>query len=100
MGAYIRANVQGVGLYYADDANTLGIPSYAILNVGIGVDRLDFANDRLYLNAFFGVNNLGDAKYVASAWLNPDLNTKNLPMFLEPGLPRSVLGSISLGWNL
>lgn len=99
-GAYVRAALQGMGKYYADDANSLNVPAYAIINAGIGIDHLDIAGSGLFVTAFCGVNNLTDKKYVASAWLNPDLNLRNQPMFLEPGLPRNVVASIGLGVNM
>jgi outer membrane receptor protein involved in Fe transport len=51
------------------------------------------------LSGFFGMNNLTDAKYVASAFVNPDvarINGVNVPVFIEPGLPRNFTGSLSL----
>jgi iron complex outermembrane receptor protein len=102
-GAYIRANLQSVGKYFANDANTITVPAYTILNAGIGIDHLNFANDRLFFSAFFGLNNLTDVKYVGSAWLNPDapvINGKQVPAFIEPGLPQNFIGSIGIGMNM
>jgi iron complex outermembrane recepter protein len=100
-GTYLKAGVQGVGSYYANDANTIKVPAYAVFNAGLGLDKLNFADDRLYCSVFFGVNNLTDKKYIGSAWLNPDLGvTNNQPAFIEPGLPRNFVGSIGLGVNL
>lgn len=98
-GLYVRFNLQSVGKYFADDRNTITVPSYAVLNAGIGITRLPLGSDILYLNAFVGVNNLTDAKYVGSAWLNPDI-VGGAPVFIEPGLPRNVVGQLALGVNL
>ncbi len=103
MGAYIRANVQSAGKYYVNDANTITVPSYTILNAGIGIDHFNFADNKFFLGAFLGLNNLTDAKYIGSAWLNPDspvINGVTTPAFIEPGLPSNFIGSISLGMNL
>lgn len=102
-GAYVRANLQSVGKYYVNDANTIKVPSYTIFNAGVGIDHLNFAENKLYLHGFLGVNNLTDVKYIGSAWLNPDMATINgrqVPAFIEPGLPRNVVGSVGIGVNL
>ena len=97
-GAYVRLNLQSVGKFYVNDANTLTVPSYSILNAGIGIDHLNFAEDRLFFGVFAGANNLTDQKYIGSAWLNPNL-VNGQPMYIEPGLPQNFVGSVSLGWN-
>lgn len=97
-GAFVGANIQKVGKYFADDANKINVPSYMVLNANIGVDRLTFADDVLYVTAFVGVNNLTDKKYIGSAWLNPDY-VGGKPVYIEPGLPRNVVGSVSLGYT-
>jgi iron complex outermembrane receptor protein len=97
-GAFIGAGVQNVGKYFADDANKITVPSYTVLNANIGVDHLTFANDMMYVSAFVGVNNLTDKKYIGSAWLNPDI-VGGKPVYIEPGLPRNVVASLSLGYT-
>lgn len=98
-GAFIRINMQSVGKYFADDANKITVPSYTIFNASFGIDHLNFANDRLFVTGFVAINNLTDKKYIGSAWLNPDVIAGE-PVFIEPGLPRNVVGSIGLGMNL
>ncbi len=98
-GAFVSANMQRVGKYFANDANTIVVPSYTILNAAIGIEHLNFANDKLFVNAFAGINNLADVKYIGSAWVNPDV-IAGKPVFIEPGLPRNFIGSIGLGVNL
>jgi len=39
-----------------------------------------------------------DSGYIASAFLNPDL-VSGSPAAYEPGTPRSVVVSFSLGWH-
>jgi len=98
-GAYIGVTVQNVGKYFADDANKITVPAYTILNAQAGIERLTFANDKLYFTAFISINNLFDKKYIGSAWLNPDV-VRGAPVFIEPGLPRNVVGGVGLGVNL
>ncbi len=97
-GVYAQANLQSVGKYFADDANYIEVPSYSILNIGVGVNHFNFANDKLFFNAFIGLNNVTDAKYIGSAWLNPDY-LAGRPVYIEPGLPSNFVGSIGLGVN-
>jgi iron complex outermembrane receptor protein len=100
---YVNANVQNVGKYYVNDANTIIVPAHTIFNAGIGVDRFRFAGDRLYVSAFAGVNNLTGVKYIGSTWLNPDapvINGTPTPAYIEPGLPRNVVATIGIGMNL
>jgi hypothetical protein len=42
------------------------------------------------------VENLADRRYVASAFLNPDV-VGGEPVAFEPGLPRQVVVSVALG---
>ncbi len=96
--AYIQVSLHGVGTYFADDANKFSVPSSAIADVQIGVNHLALGESKVFLSGFFGVQNLADKKYVSSVWINPDL-VNGVPVYLEPGLPRNVVGSVSLGVN-
>lgn len=94
-------SVQGVGEYYADDSNTITVDAYNVINLTVGFEDLKLISDKLVVRGFVGVNNLTDKKYAASAFINPDVDRiyKQYPIFLEPGLPRNYVGSISLNWN-
>jgi iron complex outermembrane receptor protein len=98
-GLFARIGVQGTGEYFADDRNMYVVPSSTILNAGIGIDHHRFSDSGIFVRVFAGVNNLTDQKYVASAWINPDL-VNNQPVYLEPGLPRNFVGSVSIGCDL
>jgi iron complex outermembrane receptor protein len=98
-GAYIGLTLQNVGKYFANDANTITVPAYTILNASAGIDRLLFANGRMYLTAYVAINNLTDKKYIGSAWLNPDV-VEGSARYIEPGLPRTVVGGVGIGVNL
>ncbi len=94
---WVEASMRGMDSYFADDRNTLTVPSWSVVNVSLGVDDLPLYRDILMLTAFVGVNNLTDATYVESAFLNPDRGKWNgQPIFLEPGLPQNFVGSVGL----
>lgn len=99
-GVYIEAGVSGVGEYFADDYNLFLVPSYSTLNASVGFDDLALVGERLVLRGFIGVQNLGDTRYAASAWINPDLSTTRQPVYLEPGLPRNFTGSLAVSFKL
>jgi iron complex outermembrane receptor protein len=94
-GLFAEAQLHGVGSYFADDWNLYSVPSYGVLNAAIGVDHCRMGG--WYVSAMFGINNITDQTFAASAWINPTLNAGGKPVFLEPGLPRNVVGSFSLG---
>lgn len=98
-GLWIRAAVQGMGSYYADDRNAYGVPAYAILTLTAGIDKLPLGTSGCFLRAYAGINNVTDRVYAAAAWINPQLNARLLPVYLEPGMPRNVIGSITACWE-
>ena len=51
----------------------------------------------IYLSASVGVNNAGDKTHIGSAWLNPDHTAAGEPIYIEPGLPRNFIGSLTIG---
>ncbi len=95
-GSYVKLSVQGVGSYFADDRNLYDVPAYTILNAVVGTESVRIPGTSLSFHGFFGVNNLTDKTYPASVWINPQLNSQGKPVYLEPGLPRNVVGSVSL----
>jgi iron complex outermembrane recepter protein len=88
---------QKVGKYFADDANGTEIPAYTLLSAGISLRHPIVIASRLTVRGFVRAENLSDQRYVASAFLNPDL-VGGSPAAYEPGLPRHAVVSISLGW--
>jgi len=91
-GMRAELGAEYVSNYYADDANTLAIPSSLILNanVGFGIQIWYFR-----FEAFVGVNNLTNSKYASSAFINPVGGA-----FLEPGLPRNLFGGLDINLDL
>ena len=51
----------------------------------------------LAVKGFINFNNIFDTKYAGSAFINPDI-VNNEAIFLEPGLPRNIVLSISLSY--
>lgn len=94
-GVYIGLSLNGMGSYFVDDANKIEVPSYSILNAILGVKNFINLSDHFSLSGFISVNNLADKKYVASAFINPDI-VGGVPVYLEPGLPRNITVSVSL----
>jgi hypothetical protein len=52
----------------------------------------------LAIGGFVTVANLFDRRYVASAFLNPDV-VDGVPVAFEPGLPRHLLVSLTLQYR-
>ncbi len=81
--------VQATGGYSVDDANRIGVPALNVWNATIRSGDL-VSNDGITISGALTVENLFDRKYAASAFLNPDV-VGGVPVYLEPGMPRSVL---------
>lgn len=96
-GAFISINFSGMGDYFADDANTLKVPSYSIFNASIGIEKPVKIIGSLAVKGFISFNNIFDTKYVSSAFINPDIVNKEA-VYLEPGLPRNILLSVSISY--
>lgn len=98
-GFFTELSAQGVGRYFTDDVNSLTVAPYTVLNATIGFNGSLPFSERLRLRGFVTLNNLTDAKYAASAFVNPDRNAQGEAIFLEAGLPRNTSASLSLGWQ-
>lgn len=98
--AYASVNIKGVGTYFADDVNKTEVASYNVLNLKVGTINSITLNDSFKIRPFIGLNNLLDTKYIASAFINPDLDkTSKTPMYLEAGMPRNFFIGVSLAWD-
>jgi iron complex outermembrane receptor protein len=91
----VRLGVHGMSSFYADDANTVNVPGYGIVNATVGFDRPLGITRTIGLRGFVTVNNLLDKAYVGSAFLNPDV-VAGVPVAFEPGLPRNLVVSFAL----
>ena len=95
---FISLELNGVGKYFVDDANEVEVPAFNVMNLSLGLTDNIYLTDHLGLRFFINMNNLTDEKYAASAFINPDV-VNGQPVYLEPGLPRSVTASISFNFN-
>jgi hypothetical protein len=83
--------------YFADDANTITVDGWTVLSAAAGI-RLGIIPDHLALNVMGRADNLLNASYMASAWINPDVTRGGTP-FIEPGLPRNFMVTMSLRYT-
>ncbi len=97
-GGYVGVSMNGIGNYFVDDANSIEAQAYNIINAVVGIKDAIKINDYTSVSGFISVNNLTDKKYAASAFINPDI-VSGKPVFLEPGLPRNIVASISIGFK-
>ncbi len=96
-GAFVSISINGIGKYFVDDANTLSVPSFNVLNATIGLNKPVNLIGELSITGFLTVNNLFDLKYASSAFINPDIVNKEA-IYLEPGMPRNVVLSVSFSY--
>jgi iron complex outermembrane recepter protein len=92
----LKAGVEHSGKYFADDANRVSVPSYTIVNVTAELRDPLVAANGFGVRGFVTVRNVADKQYIGSAFLNPDL-VSGVPATFEPGMPRAVIVSFSIG---
>ncbi|HEV3050619.1 MAG TPA: TonB-dependent receptor, partial [Longimicrobium sp.] len=96
--AEVELGMQWVDGYWADDANQVRVPGYALWSAGVGLRRPLRLPRGLTLGGGLRLENLLDERYVASAFLNPDV-VAGEPVAFEPGLPRHAVVTLSVGWG-
>ena len=94
----VSAGVEHSGKYFADDANRVEVPSFTTLDLTAELREPVRIGGGLGVRGFVSVKNLTDNRYIGSAFLNPDL-VGGAPAAFEPGMPRTVAVSVSLGWT-
>jgi iron complex outermembrane recepter protein len=92
-----KAGVEHSGRYFADDANNVRVPAFTILNLTAELRDPIIIAGGVGVRGFVTVKNITDKHYIGSAFLNPDL-VSGAPAAFEPGMPRTVVVSVSLGW--
>jgi iron complex outermembrane receptor protein len=92
----VSAGVEHSGRYFADDANRVEVPSFTILDLTAELRDPIAVVGRVGIRGFVAVRNATDRRYIGSAFLNPDL-LSGAPAAFEPGMPRMVVISLSLG---
>ncbi|MFA5805945.1 MAG: TonB-dependent receptor [Melioribacteraceae bacterium] len=96
-GAFVSISINGIGKYFVDDANTLSVPSFNVLNATIGLNKpIKLIGDFSFIG-FLTINNLFDLKHASSVFINPDI-VNNEAIFLEPGMPRNITLSVSISY--
>ena len=93
-GVGVNVSAEGLGKYFADDANTVEAASFALVN-----GSLDYTarTSGLEVRAFVSGRNLFDQKYAASVFINPLRDVPSGPLrYLEPGLPLQFVAGVSL----
>ncbi|MCS6809329.1 MAG: TonB-dependent receptor, partial [Bacteroidota bacterium] len=96
---FTEAEWRTVGTYFANDANTLSVPAYSIVDAAAGLQNTLF-DEHLRITAFIRINNLFNSPYVASIWINPDRSSDGRYAFIEPGLPLHYIASLAVEWRL
>jgi iron complex outermembrane receptor protein len=94
----MEVGVQRVDGFWADDANEVRVPGYTLWSARMGLRRPLRLPGGLTLRGSLALENLGDERYVASAFLNPDV-VDGEPVAFEPGLPRHAVVTVTLGWG-
>ena len=90
-GFYAGPNVEWApGSYYADNSNTLEVPTYALLNLRAGID---FAQHwSLYLEG----RNLTDKHYISTVAIAGEADAAS--QIFNPGTGRAVFGGLHFAW--
>jgi iron complex outermembrane receptor protein len=86
----VRLVVESLRSFFADDANQVKVPAYRLANLTVGTDDAVQLGAGVGINAFVTIHNLFNRRYLASAYLNPDV-VAGEPVAFEPGLPRNVV---------
>lgn len=92
----IKGGVEHYGEYFADDANVVRVPAYTLMNVTAELRNPIASANGYGLRGFISVRNIADKQFIGSAFLNPDY-VSGAPVAFEPGMPRSVTVSFSVG---
>ena len=90
----VRIGVESMSSFFADDANQVKVPAFRIANLSVGTDSPVALGSSVGVNAFVTINNVFDRRYIASAFLNPDV-VGGAPVAFEPGFPRNVVVGVS-----
>jgi iron complex outermembrane receptor protein len=96
-GLYAEVESRSTSAYVVDDANTVRTDGWTSLSAAVG-GRVPVVDRTLSIDLVARVDNLLDERYMASAWVNPDVTRGGTP-FIEPGLPRNVFVSVGFRWT-
>lgn len=94
----VKGGVEHFSDYFADDANKVRVPGYTLINLTAELRNPIVSTMGWGVRGFVSVRNVADKKFIGSAFLNPDpITAGGAPAAFEPGMPRSVTVSLSLG---
>jgi iron complex outermembrane receptor protein len=93
-GLRLQGGISTTSSYFVDDANKVKVPAATVYNASIVTDRAYLLGNGIGVRGAVRVQNLTDRRYIASAFLNPDL-LSGAPVAYEPGLPRQVIFTLS-----
>ncbi|MBS1561993.1 MAG: TonB-dependent receptor [Bacteroidetes bacterium] len=96
-GLYALTELRSVGTYYANDANTIVVDPYTVLDAALGAEVT--IAQALLLQGSVRMNNIAGTQYMASAWINPDSTSGGVP-YIESGIPRNFVVNIGLKWSI
>lgn len=96
-GWFAEIESRTLSSYYADDANTVVVDGWTVISAAAGV-RFDVVPEHLTLNLLGRCDNLLNASYMASAWINPDVTRGGVP-YIESGMPRNVMATVNLRYT-
>ena len=94
----VRLTLHGMSRYFADDANAVAVPGWAVAKLTLGLERPVEVGAGVAVRGFVTLDNVFDTRYIASAFLNPDV-VAGVPVAFEPGLPRHLAVSIGISRN-
>ena len=93
----IKGGVEHTGRYYLDDANTTRVKPFTTMSATLEFGEWTAGSALgLGLHGFVSVENIFDTHFVGSAFLNPD-RVGGVTVAYEPGMPRSLVVSLSAG---
>ncbi|GJL70290.1 MAG: TonB-dependent receptor [Nitrospirales bacterium] len=94
-GAWVESNYYNS--YFLNNGNTVGIPSYWIMNVNLH-KTFTFNNDWVrFAKFFFEVNNIADKTYAASGQVVSDATPDANKQLFFAGYGRSFYGGVTIG---
>ena len=93
----LKAGMEYSGSYFADDANTISVPSFTIFNLTAALRQPIVAANGWGIGGFITLHNVADRTYIGSAFLNPDPGANGQPAVFEPGMPRTIIVSLTAG---
>jgi iron complex outermembrane receptor protein len=91
----LSVSARGTGDYFIDDANAVEVAGYTTFGAGLSTaSGISFGG--VSLRAFFNVENIGNRRYIGSAFVNPDV-VNGVPVAFEPAAGRTYIVSLSVG---